>query len=165
MPFYLYGTKAQQHISHMLLRAPNASLCASNVVLDENLTKAVEEKLSGGLILTLSDYREATLQPFPATNDEVKDDSSFFFQEKREFNVNVYEDPNKASADGPGLLNDLDAPLARGTMKLGEDVHVDVESLNKDPFAEATVPFKPWEELKELENVLNSGCPCDNSAA
>ena len=157
MPFYLYGTKAQQHISHMLLRAPNATLSASNVQLDEHLTKEITEHLSNGLILTLPDHREATMQPFPATNKDVTDDKTFFFRQGKSFNVNVYVDPNGPSAKGPGLLDDLDTPLARGTMKLGNVVHVDVESLNKDPFANVTVPFEPWEELKQIENVLNGG--------
>lgn len=158
MPFYLYGTKAQQHISHMLLRAPNVTLSASNVQLDEHLTKAItQEHLSNGLILTLPDHREATMQPFPATNDEFTDDEAFFFRQDQSFNVNVYVDPKGPSAKGPGLLDDLDTPLGRGTMKLGNVVHVDVESLNKDPFANVTVPFEPWKELKDLENVLNGG--------
>ncbi|TFK24917.1 hypothetical protein FA15DRAFT_704219 [Coprinopsis marcescibilis] len=33
-PFYLYGTPQQQHIDHMLLKAPNAQLTAENVELE-----------------------------------------------------------------------------------------------------------------------------------
>ena len=159
MPFYLYGTKGQQHISHVLLRAPNVSLSANDVELDEELREAITKHISDGLILTLPDHREATMQPFPATNKDVTNDKTFFFRQGKSFNVNVYVDPKKPSTKGPGLLDDLDTPLARGTMKLGNAVHVDVESLNKDPFADVTPPFKPWEELKEVENVLNGRSP------
>lgn len=158
MPFYLYGTKKQKHISHMLVRAPNVSLSASDVELDEDLRETItEEQLSNGLILTLTDHREATMQPFPATNDDVTNDKTFFFRQGKSFNVNVYVDPKKPSAMGPGLLDDLDTPLARGTMKLGDVVHVDVESFNKDPFAKVTAQFEPWKELKAVKNALNGG--------
>jgi hypothetical protein len=34
MPFYLFGTSQEQHIEHMLLRAPNVQISADRVHLD-----------------------------------------------------------------------------------------------------------------------------------
>lgn len=155
MPFYLYGTPAQPHISHMLLRAPNISLSASNVKLDLDHTQAVNDGLPNGLILTLSDWREVTMQPFPATNDEIRKGTSFFFRKDNKFNVRVFEDPKSAHDKGPGLLVGLKEPIAQGTMTLGDDVRVDVEGPNKDPF-DKPPSTKSWEdELDKVKAVLN----------
>lgn len=156
MPFYLYGTKKQHHISHMLLKAPNVCVSASNVKLDTKLAKVVHDNISQGLILTLCDYREVTMQPFPATNQAIKKDRHFFFRPGKEFEVKVFRDPNAPIAFGPGLLTNLATPIGRGKMTLGQVCHVDVESLNHDPLAKVALPFHPWEELKELERVLTT---------
>ncbi|GBF61633.1 aspartate 1-decarboxylase [Trichophyton mentagrophytes] len=156
MPFYLYGTEEQHHISHVLLKAPNVCLSASNVILDTQLAKVVHENICYGLILTLCDYREATMQPFPNKNEAIKKDAHFFFRPGKEFEVKVFRDPNAPIAFGPGLLTNLATPIARGKMTLGQDCHVDVESLNHDPLAKVTLPFNPLDDLKELEKVLTT---------
>lgn len=151
MPFYLYGTPgpaAEYHIAHMLLQAPNVDLSACNVQLDENLAEAVKNKLEKGLILTLVDYREETMQPFPDKNSMIGND--FFFRKDQKFKVDVYEDPNPASAEGPGLLDGLRSPIASGTMTLGQDIYIDVETMNKDPF-EDDKDTLPEEVVKTLE--------------
>ncbi|EGE03438.1 pyridoxal-dependent decarboxylase [Trichophyton equinum CBS 127.97] len=156
MPFYLYGTEEQHHISHVLLKAPNVCLSASNVTLDTQLAKVVHGNICYGLILTLCDYREATMQPFPNKNEAIKKDAHFFFRPGKEFEVKVFRDPNAPIAFGPGLLTNLATPIARGKMTLGQDCHVDVESLNHDPLAKVTLPFNPLDDLKELEKVLTT---------
>ena len=159
MPFYLYGTAKQKHVSHMLLKAPNAALSANDVLLDRDLSAVVDEHLSEGLILTLTDFREVTMQPFPTTNAAI-DPATFFFRKGRKYGVKVYRDPNSASAAGPGLLEYLGSPIGQGTMELRDDVHVDVEGPNKDPFDHAPEPMEPWErELDQIEAVLNGERP------
>lgn len=156
MPFYLFGTSTQAHISHMLLRAPNVSLSASNVNLDLDNAQEVANELHNGLILTLSDYREVTMQPFPAKNKEIRDQGeTFFFRKDKTFNVQVFQDPKKPVDEGPGLLNSLGKPMTQGKMTLGDDVHVDVEAPNYDPFDQKP-PTKSWkDELNRIKKVLN----------
>lgn len=139
----------------MLLRAPNAVLSARNVDLSDNLTDIVNARIYDGLILTLTNVREACIQPLPKNNEQISKQSNFFFQQGRTFDVKVWSDPNWLTDKGPGLLDNLVQPIARGTMTLKEDVYVDVESLNKDPFEEKQT-LTPWEdELEKIEAVLN----------
>ncbi|CAG7971697.1 unnamed protein product [Penicillium salamii] len=159
MPFYLFGSKEQHHIEHMLLQAPNINL-SSSISLDEKLHDEVGSRLADKelLILALTDYREQTMQPFPLVND-VKpiNSANFFFRSGRSFEVEVYTDPKKATANGPGLLDGLGAPIGKGRMTLGQDVHVDVEELNKDPFSGIGPPDIPWEtQLDQITDVLNT---------
>jgi hypothetical protein len=160
-PFYLYGTPNQQHISHILLRAPNAvlsarnvELSARNVALSDNLRNIINAWIYHGLILTLTNVREACIQPFPKNNEQVSKQSNFFFKKGRVFDVKIWSDPN-STGEGPGLLDNLVQPIASGTMALKGDVYVDVEALNKDPFEEKQTLI-PWEkELEKIEAVLN----------
>lgn len=161
MPFYLFGSEEQHHISHMLLQAPNINLSSSNIQLNEELHDEVALRLGegDGLILALSDYREETMHPFPLKNDDpIITSKGFFFRKGQTFDVKVYLDPKPGTAYGPGLLDELSTLVGRGKMTLGDDVHVDVQVLNADPFEDAEVPDIPWEsELDEITNVLNSG--------
>ncbi|KAA8646784.1 hypothetical protein EYZ11_011412 [Aspergillus tanneri] len=160
MPFYLFGSQDEHHISHMLLQSPNVSLSASNVQLQDALARKVASRLAKheGLILTLTEYREETMHPFPPKNDDsMLISDNFFFREGQTFEVKVYEDPKPDTANGPGLLDELRTPIARGRMTLGSDVHVDVETLNRDPFDEQEDDVKWDSELDEITNVLNSG--------
>ncbi|KAB8201918.1 pyridoxal phosphate-dependent transferase [Aspergillus parasiticus] len=160
MPFYLYGSQNQYHISHMLLQAPNVNLSACDVKLNEALSNAVRSRLGKGegLILTLTGYREETMHPFPQKNeDPVLMDDDFFFRPGQTFKVKVYEDPKANIAQGPGLIDNLGTPIARGEMTLGEDVHVDVEALNWDPLEKVELDV-PWDsELDEIKHVLSVG--------
>jgi hypothetical protein len=157
-PFYLYGTQNQKHISHMLLRAPNSVLSARNVELSGNLINVVNAEIYHGLILTLTNVREACIQPLPKTNEQISKQSNFFFRKGQKFDVKVWSDPNWGSNKeykGPGLLDYLDQPLASGILTLRDDVYVDVESLNKDPFEDKKT-LTPWEEeLDKIEAVLS----------
>ncbi|KAB8267849.1 pyridoxal phosphate-dependent transferase [Aspergillus minisclerotigenes] len=160
MPFYLYGSQDQYHISHMLLQAPNVNLSACDVKLSEALSKTVRTRLGKreGLILTLTGYREETMHPFPQKNDDaVLNSDHFFFRPERTFKVKVYEDPKPDIAHGPGLIDNLGTPIARGEMTLGNDVHVDVEALNWDPLEKVELDV-PWDsELDKIEGVLTTG--------
>ncbi|OGM43988.1 pyridoxal-dependent decarboxylase domain protein [Aspergillus bombycis] len=160
MPFYLYGSEDQYHISHMLLQAPNVNLSASDVQLDQELLKKVRPRLRNhnALILTLTGYREETMHPFPKkNNDDVLLSKDFFFRQDKVFNVKVYEDPKADDAQGPGLIDTLGTPIARGTMKLGSDVHIDVETLNRDPL-ETNEEGVRWDtKLDEIKDAFEEG--------
>ncbi|KAI0264692.1 PLP-dependent transferase [Gloeopeniophorella convolvens] len=126
-PFYLYGTAQQQHIDHMLLRAPNAQLSAEQVSLQLDRTIPDEELARGALLLL--DRREATMQPFGAENQPS------FFRQGARFNVTVYRDPYDALAHGPGLaFVDGATLLATGTVEFPSAVFVDVMTLNTEDF-------------------------------
>ncbi|KAF4156924.1 hypothetical protein CNMCM6069_006220 [Aspergillus lentulus] len=104
MPFYLYGTKEEMHITHMLLKAPNAALSASNVTFAQELGEDAYTELASGLIVTLSKFPEASMQPF-LTDTELRDPESkyilpeeFPFKSQGEFEVEVWKDPNEPEA-------------------------------------------------------------------
>ncbi|KAK2767766.1 hypothetical protein FQN54_003925 [Arachnomyces sp. PD_36] len=156
MPFYLYGTAQEWHISHALLRAPNIALSGSISAFEPALSNVSEADLKAGVILTLPNHRESTMHPFPAKNVNLP--GCFFFKAGKKLKVQIWKDP-KAGSDnpkGPGLLDDLKDPLYEGEMTLKE-VDVDVEGPNEEPVETTdTVDTSKWqEELNHIGNVLN----------
>jgi hypothetical protein len=167
IPFYLYGTPQQMHISHMLLRSPNVALSAANVTLaakDENSLKLEKYisagDLSTGLILALTDHREAAMQPFPervSATEIDKPHDTFFFRNGRTFDVSVWKDPKKHIDKGPGLLEDIKQPVWSGVLTLGPDLDYDSVWPNKDPAADNKVDSTHWQKkLSEIPSVLNA---------
>lgn len=153
MPFYLYGTETEKHISHILVRSPNIGLRASNVTFTPDLPATVTEHLPEGLILTIPEIHEASMQPFPMKNKDLPED--FFFQSGAEFTVAVREDKKPGRSEGPGLLEDLGPVLYHGKMTLGEQISVDAEEPNKDRFSRINVDSDSWQkELDEIGSVL-----------
>lgn len=160
-PFYLYGTPEQQHISHMLLRAPNIALSAGGVTLtrqvdgkDVALGDDILSQVHNGLILTLQNIPEAAMQPFPEKNKELP--SQFFFRKDHKFPVKIWKDPKPNSAKGPGLLEDLEE-LCEATMVLNKDVDIDAEWPNNDSYKSNKPDCDHWQkELEKISSVLNS---------
>lgn len=168
-PFYLYGTAAagDQHISHVLTRAPNAMFLADNIALSLSTPlSSLASELSNGCILTATTIFEQSRQPFsPATtNAPHPADPAFFFLPDRTLEVSVYADPNGPEASGPGLLADLelDKPLATGTMTLAGSVYVDAKHINEDGLDGLLWNGSGWEapekETSEKETPA-AGCP------
>jgi hypothetical protein len=166
MPFYLYGTPEQMHISHVLLRSPNIALSAANVTLtakDENSPKPEEHihagDLSSGLILALTDHREVTMQPFPERVSAAETDDThdpFFFSNGQMFSVAVWKDPKKNVDKGPDLLKNIGQPFWSGVLTLSPDLDYDSVWPNKDPAAKKKVDSSHWQkELSKIPNVLN----------
>ncbi|KAF9477346.1 PLP-dependent transferase [Pholiota conissans] len=138
-PFYLYGTLEEQHIDHMLLKAPNVQLTAQRIEL--NLDNPLdEEELRNGLLLYIL-LNEGSMQPFDTNNPP------FFFTPGAELQVRIFPDPFTAIGHGPGLAPNFDGgysfdslstgafqPLSVGTVKLGQDIFVDYTDLNKEDF-------------------------------
>jgi hypothetical protein len=156
MPFYLYGTKEEKHIVHMLLKAPNAALSASNITFTPELDEDAHAQLASGLIVTLSDIPEAPMQPLPSGKDSELPET-FPFKNQGEFNVKVWKDLNKPDAEGPGLLDGLKETHLFGTFKmtLGVDVDVDAEAPNKDPIGSDGVdPESVEKELRDIEDLM-----------
>ncbi len=133
MPFYIYGTKEEKHIDHILVKSPNIQLSAENVKLelDKELSS---EQLSRRCILYAHGIQEEAMQPFLPTQD-LLNSNTFFFRPGQCFPVTIFENQKDAEATGPGLADVGHAqPIAKGTMTLGENVYVDSEDLNKDLF-------------------------------
>lgn len=167
MPFYLYGTPEQMHISHVLLRSPNIALSAANVTLsakDENSPKPEEHihagDLSSGLILALTDHREVAMQPFPervSAKNEDNTPDTFFFSPGQMFFVSVWKDRKRNVDKGPELLKNLGPPFWKGVLTLGSDLDYDSVWPNKDPSANNKVDCSYWqEELSQIPNVLSA---------
>uniref|UniRef100_A0A8H7XPX8 L-tyrosine decarboxylase C-terminal domain-containing protein n=1 Tax=Psilocybe cubensis TaxID=181762 RepID=A0A8H7XPX8_PSICU len=133
-PFYMYGSEEQQHIEHMLLKAPNAQLAAEDIEisLDRPLLK---KQLERGLLAYVM-VHEQSMQPF------AEDNPPFFFCAGAKLDVEIYEDPFTSEAHGPGLaptFNDLDgpsfySPVASGSIQLGSRIFIDMTGLNKQDF-------------------------------
>ncbi|KAM5346129.1 hypothetical protein ACJ41O_009134 [Fusarium nematophilum] len=159
MPFYLYGTQQETHISHMLVKAPNISLSASNVKFEPSLSeisypKPISGLLAGGLILGLSEIPEDSMQPFAEKNKDIPED--FFFSHHKKFNAKVWEDPKGAGEVGPGLLKGLGDPLYDGEVTLGENVFVDVEGPNEDKHKDTKPASDSWQrKLDEIGSMLD----------
>lgn len=158
MPFYLYGTEQEMHISHILTKSPNVSLSASNVTFNPSLSETsnggeITELLSVGLILGLTEVPEDSMQPFVKQNKDLPDD--FFFGQKKRFQVKVWKDPRGSEEAGPGLLWNLEEHLYQGEITLEGDVFVDVEGPNADEFDQGKIESDCWQKkLDEIGNIL-----------
>ena len=133
VPFYLYGTRSQPHIDHMILRAPNAQFTAENVslVLDHDIS---EDKLASGVLLYILGRPERAMQPFERDRDASV--QSFFYPDA-EYEVVVCDDPFPATAQGPGLATAIEhrhPVIARGAMRLPLNIFVDMTDLNREDF-------------------------------
>ncbi|CAG8618746.1 17081_t:CDS:2, partial [Racocetra fulgida] len=145
IPFYIYGTKNQLHIEHLLLKSPSIQLSAENVRIKlTSGTFTKEQKKKGaivhiiakeedGIIINLS---EAAMQPFPDTK-YLGD--PFFFKANSRFHVELYEDPVCDPAlNGPGLDNvNCIFPFATGKIILPPvregSLYIDSHLINADP--------------------------------
>ncbi|KPM44453.1 hypothetical protein AK830_g2118 [Neonectria ditissima] len=149
MPFYLYGTQQDTHISHMLVKAPNIALCASNLTFTPDLPEESAPLLAEGLVLGLSEVPENAMQPFLEKNDNLP--AGFFFGKGKQFQVKVWKDPKSPGEEGLGLLEDLGDPLYTGEVTLGGHVLVDAEGLNRDEFLDKPPVSDSWQ--KELDKI------------
>ncbi|KAK3347118.1 pyridoxal-dependent decarboxylase domain protein [Lasiosphaeria hispida] len=135
-PFYLYGTPREPHLDHILTRAPNIALSAGAVALALHDSPALDLDglLARGAILVLDGVHEAAMQPV----GEDRLGEGFFFRGGRKFGVRVWEDPLGPAESGRGLVGRVVGlpPVATGSVTLGEEVVVDVEKVNRDPWGE-----------------------------
>lgn len=158
IPFYLYGTQEQYHISHMLLRAPNIALSAGDITLTVDGKDVADHpdifpQVPSGLILTLEDYPEAAMQPFPEKNKDLP--PQFFFKKNNTFPVKIWKETNPKNS-GPGLLEDWEKQC-EAILTLNKDIDVDSEWPNMDSYKSVSPDSDYWQ--KELDNigcVLNS---------
>jgi hypothetical protein len=152
MPFYLYGSPESVHIDHILLRAPNSVLCATDVKirLDAPLTDIMPaEGLKVPLVAIFEDVYESTMQPFGQSNAPA------FFGPGKTFKIAVYSN----NGDSAATVWDESAPLATGELKIGPAVWREYIFLNIDilpPHRHTTIDDIPFQlrSEKELMDVL-----------
>ncbi|KAG2005933.1 group II decarboxylase [Coprinopsis cinerea AmutBmut pab1-1] len=129
-PFYLYGTSKEQHVDHMLLKAPNAQLTAERVRFTDLDRPLPEDKLASGLLMYIH-RPERSMQPFD------RDNHPKFFYPNASFPVTIVDDPFAPTAHGPGLASALSHKhpvVARGTVHLPLNVFTDSCDLNRQDF-------------------------------
>ncbi|KAK8121519.1 Pyridoxal-dependent decarboxylase conserved domain [Apiospora kogelbergensis] len=128
MPFYLYGSKGEVHMDHILKTAPNAQISADLVSTD--LTDALtDEQLRNGVVVVLDDVFEASLQPLPTTGQEhvVNLNAPGFSLVKEVYHrASVYRTYEEATG---GELQ----PMATGRISIGDTVFADWDDVNMDP--------------------------------
>ena len=137
MPFYLYGNSEEIHLDHMLLHAPNVQISANNVTveLDGMELGILASDLRNGLIAIADTLPEHLLQPFTAEHRPN------FFRPGFKVGVTIYHDRSTSSAPGPGLVESLSSPLARGAITLGDSIFIDSNVINvKTPLVASHVP-------------------------
>ncbi|KAF8182752.1 pyridoxal phosphate-dependent transferase [Mycena galopus ATCC 62051] len=127
MPFYLFGTSQEQHIEHMLLRAPNVQISADRVQLDVEPPLSASQ-LEKGVLLQINKPERArrALQPPAADNPPQR-----MFQRGA---VTIVDDTKLAVAQGPGLAVGGNQ-LTRGKVTLAGGVYVDWTDINTEDFA------------------------------
>ena len=132
MPFYLYGTREQPHIDHMLLLAPNIQLSAGSVELElKDGTSLTDDELVKGVIAVATNVREKSMQPFPIMkSSEVPD--SFWFKQGFKMDVKIYRDPFPTSTTDRINMDEVKELLEEGTITILGDVYVDSDKLNGD---------------------------------
>jgi hypothetical protein len=170
MPFYLYGTPKEAHIDHVLVRSPNIVLSAESITLTLDDGKesddAAVEAIGKGAILALDGVHEASMQPFSSSVQDIKKKKrdGFFFQPGARFRVRIWEDARGAWESGKGLVDEVSKAvvLATGEVVLGEELLVDVEKVNRDPFAiKEDERVGRWRErFEEIGKGLGEVCIC-----
>ncbi|KAM3468988.1 hypothetical protein MY5147_007421 [Beauveria neobassiana] len=136
MPFYLYGSKSEVHVDHVLKKAPNAQISADLVQTDLS-AHLTDEQLKNGVVVVMDDVFEASLQPLPTTVQDLE-------KKKQIPNLN---------APGLSLVKGVDhkasvyktyeeakrgegEPIATGIISIGDTVYADWHVINMDPAAE-----------------------------
>ncbi|KAI0270023.1 pyridoxal phosphate-dependent transferase [Gloeopeniophorella convolvens] len=156
MPFYLYGTRQEIHLDHMLLHAPNAQLSAGDVTVelkdgDESVFAAGLKK---GLIAVADALPERLMQPFTVNRRPQ------FFRPGAQLDVSIYHDRRTAQSQGPGLCDRLGEPIAHATITLGNSVFVDSFMINVDtPIIASHVPKKRAITLPSAEDASSQDHP------
>jgi hypothetical protein len=143
MPFYLFGTSQEQHIEHMLLRAPNVQISGDRVQLDIQPPLSAAQ-LAKGVLLQIN-RPERALQPPAADNPPER-----MFRRGASFDVTIVDDTKPAVSQGPGLAAGGNQ-LARGKLTLAGGVHVDWKDINTEDFAPG--PTRVTNSLEPEANV------------
>lgn len=159
-PFYMYGTTAQKHADHLLLKAPNAQITSDLVdfTFDDG-RKLTRDELARGVIIRAL-IPERAIQPLDDTNSGV------LFCPGATYRATAGYDPRHARAHGPGLASvGGEAHLGEGMFTLGKSVFIDTKQLNTQDFApearvaDYTVSGASARTKAEWKDVVRSSLP------
>ncbi|KAK0701996.1 pyridoxal phosphate-dependent transferase [Lasiosphaeria miniovina] len=126
MPFYLYGSRAEIHIDHVLKTTPNAFVNSDRVGLNV-APELTDEQLSKGLIAVLDTVVEKSLQPLPLKGKEqevILDSPGLSLVKGKEHRVSIYESYEDSKRGK--------AKIASGTITFQENVFADWAMTNMD---------------------------------
>ncbi|KAM3426402.1 hypothetical protein MY4824_009988 [Beauveria thailandica] len=136
MPFYLYGSKNEAHLDHVLKKAPNAQISADLVKTDLS-AHLTDEQLKNGVVVVMDDVFEASLQPLPTTVQEPEKEKHILslnapglsLVKGVDHKASVYKTYEEAKR-GEGEA------IATGIISIGDTVYADWQIVNMDPAAE-----------------------------
>jgi hypothetical protein len=142
MYYYLYGTKHQQHIEHMLVTSKNVQLTSDQVKLTLASGAISEADLASGLVVRMDKLRESVVLPVLPPHTPA------CFQSGTTHKISIFRDTN---LNGPGLARSFDdaAAIASGTLTLGAMVYADSVLLNSDPVPSGT-PVKAKTDVSRM---------------
>lgn len=129
MPFYMYGSRKETHLDHVLKTAPNAQITADLVDATDLTSQLSDERLAKGVVVLLDDVFEKSLQPLPLVRDSNQVDlgaPGFGLKEGVQHRASVYSTYEEATS---GTV----APLATGTISVGDTIFADWADVNMDP--------------------------------
>lgn len=129
LPFYLYGTKTEMHMDHMLIETPSMQLSGDRVIFTaaSDVIEVVGNNIGAGLVAILFNS-DGSYMPPPK---EIHLLPIFHGQDK---SVKIYKDPNTTRFDGNTLKEMLkQTPLATGKIRFTENVLLDRKSPNQTP--------------------------------
>ncbi|KAL2157887.1 hypothetical protein VTH06DRAFT_4940 [Thermothelomyces fergusii] len=126
MPFYLYGSRAEAHLDHVLRRAPNAQISTDLVKLDLAGDGLTDDQLAGGVVAVLDNVFERLLQPLSPDNRTVNVETpGLGLAAGSTHKVTVY-------ATYADFASGTAQPIAAGTVTLQHKPFADWEEINKD---------------------------------
>ncbi|KAF6802836.1 hypothetical protein CSOJ01_11308 [Colletotrichum sojae] len=128
MPIYLYGSKSEVHVDHVLKKAPNAQISADLVETDL-AARLTGEELRNGVVVVPDDVFEACLQPLTEEAQAQPRGLGLSLKEGVDHKASVYHTCEEAKS-GEGK------PIATGTISVGKTVYADWDDVNMDPAAE-----------------------------
>ncbi|KAM3426292.1 hypothetical protein NHJ13734_009542 [Beauveria thailandica] len=136
MPFYLYGSKNEAHLDHVLKKAPNAQISADLVKTDLS-AHLTDEQLKNGVVVVMDDVFEASLQPLPTIVPEPEKEKHILslnapglsLVKGVDHKASVYKTYEEAKR-GEGKA------IATGIISIGDTVYADWQIVNMDPAAE-----------------------------
>lgn len=158
LPLYLYGTKTEMHIDHMLIETPSIQLSSDRVTLtlDGIGMQAVRDNIEAGLVAILFNSDGSYMPP----SKEIHLLPIFHGKGK---SVKIYKDPNTLYFDDETLKHMLEQqPLATGEMLFSENVLLDSKSPNQVPVPSPDItPLTNDHDVKQSKGKVQRKDQCD----
>ncbi|KAF3179710.1 hypothetical protein TWF106_001771 [Orbilia oligospora] len=155
MPFWMYGTKEQTHIDHILTWSPNAQLNSECVKCDFE-RELTEEELSDIVVCTFDGLDENFMQPIANDPGQENPNTNWHtpalpFHRSSTFSVIIYSNYHDSQSGA--------APLTKGTITLG-GCYADWDIINEIPGSpgqhEMDLLLKDYDILSDTPNSFGT---------